>query len=65
MELLSKKKMFTKPIKVDKCPLGLIGYMGETPMSFNIVPERSVGKKVIKYAVIYTSGLYSKEKRVE
>ena len=57
--------MFTKPIKVDKCPLGLIGYMGETPMSFNIVPERSVGKKVIKYAVIYTSGLYSKEKRVE
>ena len=59
------KKKFTKVIKIDKYLLGLIGYMGVTPMSFNVVPQRSFGKKGIKSVVIRTSGLYSKEERTE
>ena len=47
----------TEAIKVDKYPLSLIGYISETPMSFNILPERSVGKEGTKSVVIRTSGL--------
>ena len=45
-----------KAIKIGKYPLNLIGNMNETPMWFDIVPQRSVTKKGTKPVVILTSG---------
>jgi len=45
-----------KAIKIGKYPLGLIGNMDETPMWFDIVPQRSVAKKGTKSVEIRTSG---------
>ena len=45
-----------KAIKIGKYPLDLIGNMDETPLWFDIVPQRSIVKKGTKSLVIRTSG---------
>ena len=45
-----------KAIRIGKYPLELIGNMDETPMWFDIVPQRSIAKKGSKSVVIRTSG---------
>ena len=45
-----------KAIRIGKYPLELIGNMDETPIWFDIVPQRSIAKKGSKSVVIRTSG---------
>ena len=46
----------SKAIRIGKYPLELIGNMDETPIWFDIVPQRSIAKKGSKSVVIRTSG---------